>query len=135
MNSQLSRRPAPPPRWDEHSLHGLVRRSVPARSNECAKRVRKSSRVIVYSFAGDFRCETGVIVSVCVSMVFTQTKTLLNPEPTFGVAFTGDTDTVSVFVRSDKVRFFGLSSRQQTTRTRGGLTRCRKMDLRRILSG
>src|SRR6266849_6519415 len=76
-----------------------------------------------------------VIVSVSVSMLFGQTKTLLNPRADLGVAFTGDTDTVSVSVRSDKVRFFRFSSRQRTTRTRGELTRCRKMDFARRRSG
>jgi hypothetical protein len=64
-----------------------------------------------------------------------QTRTNLEPRADLGVAFSGDTDTVSVSVRSDKVRDFGFSSWQRTTRTRGELTRCRKMVFARIRSG
>ena len=42
-----------------------------------------------------------VIVSVPVSMLFAQTKTLLNPKPDLGVIFEDDNDIVSVSVRSD----------------------------------
>src|SRR5712664_3681021 len=42
---------------------------------------------------------------------------------------------VSVTVRPDKPRHFGLSSRQRTTRTRGVITRCRKIDFSGIRSG
>src|SRR2546426_6979501 len=76
-----------------------------------------------------------VIVSVCVSMLVAQTKTLLNRRADFSVVFEDDTDIVSVSVRSDKVRFFGFSSRQRTTRTRGEVTRYRKMDFARRRSG
>jgi len=76
-----------------------------------------------------------VIVSVPVSMLFAQTKTLLNPKPDLGVIFEDDNDIVSVSVRSDKVRFFGFSSLQRTTRTRGEVTRYRKMDSARRRSG
>src|SRR2546427_6484526 len=76
-----------------------------------------------------------VIVSVCVSMLVAQTKTLLNCRTDLGVVYQGDTDIVSVSVRSDKVRFFGFSSRQRTTRTRGEVTRYRKMDFARRRSG
>src|SRR5947209_17595370 len=76
-----------------------------------------------------------VIVSVCVSMLVAQTKTLLNCRTDLGVVYQGDTDIVSVSVRSDKVRFFGFSSRQRTTRTRGKVTRYRKMDFARRRSG
>src|SRR5882672_9017307 len=47
---------------------------------------------------------------------------------TFGVI-------VSVRARPDNPRHFGLSSRQRTSRTRGVVTRCRKVDLTGILSG
>src|SRR6267378_2174632 len=57
------------------------------------------------------------------------------PNAGFGVIVYGDTDIVSVLVRSVKVRFFGLSSRQRTTRTRGEVTRYRKMDFGRRRSG
>src|SRR5947209_9822129 len=76
-----------------------------------------------------------VIVSVCVSMLVAQTKTLLNCRTDLGVVYQDDTDIVSVSVRSDKVRFFGFSSRQRTTRTRGEVTRYRKMDFARRRSG
>src|SRR2546422_6405483 len=76
-----------------------------------------------------------VIVSVCVSMLVAQTKTLLNCRTDLGVVYQGDTDIVSVSVRSDKVGFFGFSSRQRTTRTRGKVTRYRKMDFARRRSG
>src|SRR5213594_1972958 len=76
-----------------------------------------------------------VIVSVCVSMLVAQTRALLNCRADLGVVFQGDTDIVSVSVRSDKVRFFGFSSRERTTRTRGKVTRYRKMDLAWMLSG
>ncbi len=38
--------------------------------------------IIAYPLACDYWCEMGVIVSVCVSMLLAQTKTLLNPELT-----------------------------------------------------
>ncbi len=79
--------------------------------------------------------EAGVIVCVYVSTVGRSNQTSPEPKVDSGVTFNGDTDIVSVFVRSVKVRFFGFSSRQRTTRTRGELTRCRKMDFARIRSG
>src|SRR5687768_2900915 len=42
---------------------------------------------------------------------------------------------VSVHVRPDNPRHFGFSSRQRPTRTRGVITRCRKIDLAGIRSG
>jgi hypothetical protein len=58
-----------------------------------------------------------------------RSSTLLTPNRrTFGVI-------VSVIVRSDEGRHFGLSSRQRTSRTRGVVTRCRKIDLGPGLSG
>src|SRR2546427_6237109 len=42
---------------------------------------------------------------------------------------------VSVHVAPDNPRHFGLSSRQRTTRTRGVITRCRKIDFSGIRSG
>ena len=56
------------------------------------------------------------------------------PRPHLGVIFYGDTDIVSVLARSDKVRFFGFPSWQRTTRTRGEVTRYRKMDFARLRS-
>src|SRR5881396_2944175 len=47
---------------------------------------------------------------------------------TFGVI-------VCVHVSPHKPRHFGLSSRQRTTRTRGVITRCRKIDFSGIRSG
>src|SRR5438309_10193061 len=68
-------------------------------------------------------------------MLPTQTRTPVNDRADLGVVFQRDTDIVSVSVRPDKVRFFGFSSRQRTTRTRGEVTRYRKMDFARRRSG
>src|SRR5437899_1663874 len=76
-----------------------------------------------------------VIVSVSVFHVSAQTKALLKPKADLGVISYPDTDIVSVSVRSDKARHFGFSSRQRTSRTRGRVTRCRKIDLWPGLSG
>ena len=56
-------------------------------------------------------------------------------EADLDIMFQGDTDIVSVSVRSGRVRFFGFDPRQRTTRTRGELTRCWKMDFARRRSG
>src|SRR5712692_6056991 len=65
-----------------------------------------------------------------------QTQTKARPtQGDLGVSNPGDTAIVSVLVRFVKVRFFGFSSRQRTTRTRGEVTRYRKMDFAWIRSG
>src|SRR5436189_5156537 len=76
-----------------------------------------------------------VIVSVSVAMLFGQTKDSPERKADARCHRLGDTDIVSVSVKSDKVRFFGFSSRQRTTRTRGEVTRYRKMDFARRRSG
>src|SRR2546425_8755966 len=77
----------------------------------------------------------GVIVSVCVSTYCCSNQGSPEPKADLDVVFQGDIDIVSVCVMADKVRFFGFSSRQRTTRTRGKGTRYRKMDFGRSRSG